>query len=146
MSAFPILQKPRFGDACNRCGYCCRNRQCDVSHAVFGDQDLCPALEQYADGTTSCALMTHPLELVVSMAPEAHRGLIALAVVSAVTGLTESIPFGTDPAVYIQRWLRAGEGCNSADRTPIVGLDADLFGVGAKRLWEIYLERVAARQ
>jgi hypothetical protein len=49
-------EMPKFGDPCNGCGFCCIAEQCAVSVGVFGEQELCPALEQ-GEGRFNCGLM-----------------------------------------------------------------------------------------
>lgn len=44
-----IQNKPKEGDPCNGCGVCCLSEQCPVSVEVFGNQELCPALEKTDD-------------------------------------------------------------------------------------------------
>lgn len=42
--SFDLLDKPAYGSPCNGCGQCCIAVQCPISLAMFGEQELCPAL------------------------------------------------------------------------------------------------------
>ena len=55
-----VLNKPKFGDPCNRCGECCRQSLCMVADLYFGDVAApCPALE--LDGEQFiCGLIRRP--------------------------------------------------------------------------------------
>src|SRR4051812_23607813 len=60
-SVFPILQKPRHRDRCNRCGECCRMVPCALAKSLVDQHaGACMALEYHADGTTSCGIIEHP--------------------------------------------------------------------------------------
>ena len=58
-----FLPKPAFGDPCNGCGICCMITQCAVSVAMFGEQDLCPALQD-AGKSLACGLMINTANYV----------------------------------------------------------------------------------
>lgn len=60
MTQLPVLQKPAFGQPCNRCGLCCIAEACVLGAAVFNQLDgPCPALE--TNGTDySCGLVARP--------------------------------------------------------------------------------------
>lgn len=64
MSGFDIsrgfLPKPSYGAACNSCGRCCAAQQCIVSVALFGERDLCPALEDGGDQRLVCGVIRNP--------------------------------------------------------------------------------------
>lgn len=52
-----MLLKPKFGERCNGCGWCCEQEQCLISVEMFGKEPgACRAL-QYADGRTYCGLV-----------------------------------------------------------------------------------------
>jgi hypothetical protein len=63
-----ILQKPAYGQACNRCGVCCERELCHIAMAKFRPghdpwapkaenwRGPCPALTRNDDGTTTCGL------------------------------------------------------------------------------------------
>lgn len=57
------LPKPLYGNPCNGCGMCCIAVQCPVSLALFGEQVLCPALEQ-AGTALGCGLMRNTSDYV----------------------------------------------------------------------------------
>ena len=53
--------KAPFGQACNRCGYCCEMSLCKMGVALFGDMDgPCPGLEEAPDGKPGCGPMMTP--------------------------------------------------------------------------------------
>lgn len=53
-----LLDKPPYGSPCNSCGLCCIAVQCPVSVALFGEQEICPALVQERDSNRfGCGLM-----------------------------------------------------------------------------------------
>lgn len=58
-----LVEKPRYGEPCNGCGMCCIAVQCPVSTALFGEQELCPALEQ-AGIALACGLMRNTADYV----------------------------------------------------------------------------------
>lgn len=58
-----LLPKPLYGEPCNGCGLCCIAVQCPISLALFGEQDLCPALEQAAP-SLSCGLVRNTADYV----------------------------------------------------------------------------------
>lgn len=59
-SRVPLLRKPKFGVACNGCGYCCSTQPCALATNLIGAlRGPCPALEQ-ADGRTYCGLVRRP--------------------------------------------------------------------------------------
>ena len=51
-----LLPKPPYGSPCNGCGMCCIAEQCGISVALFGKQEVCPALEQ-AGRSWACGLV-----------------------------------------------------------------------------------------
>lgn len=57
------LPKPAYGDPCNGCGMCCIAVQCPLSLALFGEQKLCPALEQ-AGRALACGLVRNTADYV----------------------------------------------------------------------------------
>jgi hypothetical protein len=53
------LAKPKFGERCNGCGYCCEREQCLISIELFGKREgPCVALER-EDGRTYCGVVRH---------------------------------------------------------------------------------------
>ena len=102
-AAFRLRPKPLYGAPCNSCGLCCIATQCPLSLAVFGDQDICPALgtNRLDPGSLICGLAAKPSRFLASM------------------------PAGGEPVLReaIGLLLGAGQGCDS------VHGDADrLFG------------------
>lgn len=58
-------EKPRHGEPCNRCGFCCEIELCQLSSAVFDmpfDAGPCPALLYDFDGQSRCGLATFPAQ------------------------------------------------------------------------------------
>lgn len=53
-------EKPRFGEPCNGCGYCCAAEPCAlaVEYVGAGEEGPCPALE-FEDGRAWCGLVRH---------------------------------------------------------------------------------------
>ena len=58
-----LLPKPFYGDPCNGCGVCCIAAQCALSTAIFGDQEICPALER-AGASLSCGLVRNTADYI----------------------------------------------------------------------------------
>lgn len=58
-----LPDKPSYGQPCNGCGLCCIAVQCPVSVALFGEQELCPAIEQ-AGNAVACGLMINTVNYV----------------------------------------------------------------------------------
>lgn len=58
-----LLPKPEFGQPCNGCGICCMITQCAVSVAMFGEHELCPALQK-AGRSFACGLMVNTADYV----------------------------------------------------------------------------------
>jgi hypothetical protein len=58
-----MIEKPAYGQPCNRCGQCCRAMLCPLGAAVFRRKyGPCPALETQASSETACGLVAHPGE------------------------------------------------------------------------------------
>jgi len=58
-----LLPKPLYGDPCNGCGVCCIAEQCCISLAIFGEAEICPALEQ-AGRSMACGLVRNTADYV----------------------------------------------------------------------------------
>lgn len=62
MTALPIADhapmKPKYGDQCNGCGYCCAAEVCAVGKAIHGDDTPapCPSMT-YQDRKFSCGAL-----------------------------------------------------------------------------------------
>jgi hypothetical protein len=65
-SAVALLPKPLYGDPCNGCGLCCIAQQCDISVALFGEQEICPAIER-AGHAIACGLVRSTADYVPDM-------------------------------------------------------------------------------
>ena len=91
----PVLNKPKFSEPCNGCGYCCTMELCEVAEGYFPGASLpCPALE-YQDGRFWCGLVTRPSH---------HLGM----------------PFNGDrilSPLFLQA-IAGGQGCGCPDTTP----------------------------
>lgn len=63
------LLKPKFGERCNGCGYCCLNEQCLISRELFGKEPgPCRAL-QFEGGRYYCGVVREaPAELQPTIA------------------------------------------------------------------------------
>lgn len=60
MAAFAIL-KPKFGEPCNQCGWCCAEEACSLSVELLqSDIAPCIALERTEDGKFHCGLLRSP--------------------------------------------------------------------------------------
>lgn len=78
-----VLQKPKFGEPCNRCGECCRHELCEVAMFVFRPHEddyvgPCPALELEGVGPeTRCGMLTRPELYLKINWPVTERGFVA---------------------------------------------------------------------
>jgi hypothetical protein len=60
-----VIQKPAFGEPCNRCGLCCREEACDLAEMVgLPSNAPCGALEVEEDGLFSCGILKHASKFV----------------------------------------------------------------------------------
>lgn len=56
-----LPMKPRAGEPCNGCGWCCATEPCGLAVKYLGAaKGPCPALE-WADGRTWCGMVRRPL-------------------------------------------------------------------------------------
>lgn len=78
--------KPRFGETCNGCGYCCAAEVCEVGHVLFGKDcpAPCPGM-QFRDGRFLC----HAVELADGI--------------------------GAEYGAYLRLRMGVGRGCDSDD-------------------------------
>lgn len=58
-----LPEKPPYGSPCNGCGQCCIAQQCPISTALFGEQEICPALEYYGQAL-GCGLIRNTADYV----------------------------------------------------------------------------------
>jgi hypothetical protein len=57
------IDKPAYGEPCNRCGWCCFDSICDLGQHILKRKERpgpCPALVWHDDGTASCGLVLFP--------------------------------------------------------------------------------------
>lgn len=96
MSGVP--DKPRTGDPCNGCGWCCVTEPCDLSVKYLGaTAGPCPALE-IEGGRTWCGMVRRPLYHLREVAgvPEVytaaneHVGAMFARVLGGVGGACDS--------------------------------------------------------
>lgn len=131
----PILQKAPYGEACNRCGFCCRRSPCNVARLLVHAPAYapCPILIEHEDGTTSCGVLADPEKYIT---PE-YKGV--LRVLTAVEDRQPS----DDPRELVAPFiLSEGGGCDSVDRR---GVDADLMTVPTADLARVFDARTRAR-
>lgn len=103
----PVLQKPKFGDSCNGCGYCCTAQPCMLAqeflHCSTGPS---VPLESTA-GRSICGLVRNPLGyLFIAAHPGTDVPVLEAAPPSAA-GLDLSDRFATA--------LGIGKGCDADD-------------------------------
>lgn len=70
-------EKPRHGEPCNGCGYCCASEVCDVGRAMHGDVPApCPSMA-WGDGRLVCnaVRMADELGPVYSLALRLKMGV-----------------------------------------------------------------------
>lgn len=102
-----INPKPRLGEACNGCGYCCTVEPCllakEFLHCITGP---CYALESSA-GRSRCGLVRNPLGYLFKAAnPTAEVDLLA-APAELEEGYRLSVAFAAA--------LGVGQGCDAED-------------------------------
>jgi hypothetical protein len=74
VNQFPIIQKPKFGQPCNRCGFCCQEEACVLSREfLHSDIAPCIALEIEPDGRFSCGLLKRPSHYLAITLPGADE-------------------------------------------------------------------------
>lgn len=84
MTSLPVISerapaKPRKGEQCNGCGFCCAAELCDLAVECGFASAPCPAMEFFA-GRFWCGLASNPLRYFPKMPPanvEPMRVLIA---------------------------------------------------------------------
>jgi hypothetical protein len=107
MNPLSNLPKPKFGEACNGCGYCCTAQPCMLAqeflHCTTGP---CVALETQ-DGKTLCGLVRNPLAYLFQAAhPEADVATLDAA---------PEIEAGAQLSVRFAAALGIGQGCDADD-------------------------------
>lgn len=142
MAEIPILQKPRMGDACNRCGECCRTVQCPPGLAILGHNfGTCRALQQHDDGTTSCGLMVEPLRYATIETIMDNEAMVAMLLLNKNELDLAKVKA---PGDVMRIFMEAGKGCDSVDR---LGVDSDIpEGIGRDGLHDLYEKRSLERE
>lgn len=91
-----IPLKPKIDNSCNACGVCCIAEQCRISIELFGEAQLCPALE-WEDSRFWRGLMRHPASYDAEDENLKRLGVEEYS------------------ARYYQLLIGAGKGCDSED-------------------------------
>jgi hypothetical protein len=56
-----MIEKPPYGQPCNKCGQCCEDMPCPLGSLIFQQSEgACPALQTNKDGTRTCGLVSEP--------------------------------------------------------------------------------------
>lgn len=100
-----VPAKPLYGEACNSCGRCCIASQCPLSTMFFGEQYLCPALEQTETGF-GCGLIRAPGEYLGPPWRLEHTAEAFATILGAGTGC-DAVMTDADHAVADQPEARA---------------------------------------
>lgn len=89
-------EKPRMGEPCNGCGYCCAAETCQLAQLLMGDPPApCPAME-FDAGRFWCGLVRNPDKYLVH----------------------PFIGLGTRVAPLAMESLGVGRGCDADDFSP----------------------------
>lgn len=107
MIQLPELQKPRFGQPCNGCGYCCTAEPCGLAQEFLKCfTGPCVALERQGD-RTGCGLVGNPLGYLFKAAhPDADVPLLDAPLACEATDQLSAEMAGA---------LGIGKGCDSDD-------------------------------
>lgn len=102
MNELVVLNKPKFGEPCNRCGECCRLSLCALGEMYFGEGPApCPALELDGD-IFACGLLRRADHYAgMNFGTEAEREFIRQQYLR----------------VPISEYLGIGQGCGMLDET-----------------------------
>lgn len=101
------LPKPKFGEACNGCGYCCTTEPCMLAQEFLNCRNgPCVALES-RDGRTFCGLVRNPLGYLYS----AVHPLEKVPLLDPAPELEEGFQLSTKFAAA----LGFGMGCDADD-------------------------------
>lgn len=106
LSPYP---KPKRGDTCPGCGYCCAVQPCEIATEFLGaaSAGVCPALERdAATGGTACGMIVRPLHYLLADGLK-HWG--------ATADDPALQPSQAELATSIAQALGAGRGCDSDD-------------------------------
>lgn len=107
MSPQALPDKPKFGDPCNGCGYCCTVQPCQLAEEFLRcSTGPCVALE-VRDDRTLCGLARNPLGYLFKAAhPSANVPLL---------DEPPAIEVAVDLSRQISSTLGIGLGCDAAD-------------------------------
>jgi hypothetical protein len=62
-------EKPRWGEPCNGCGFCCAAETCDLARTFMGAYEApCPAME-FEEGRFWCGLVRTPHKYIDGISP-----------------------------------------------------------------------------
>lgn len=99
--------KPKYGQACNGCGYCCHTEPCGLASEYLGcHTGPCVALE-VTDGKSGCGLVRNPLGYLWLKAKPSED--------KAILYDTKMIEHGAELSAEIASALGVGRGCDSLD-------------------------------
>jgi hypothetical protein len=107
MTDIPYSQKPRFGEPCNGCGYCCTMQPCALAEEFLKcTTGPCVALERDGD-RTGCGLVRNPLGYLFKAAhPQADVPVLDAPLATQA---------GSELSADMARALGIGLGCDSDD-------------------------------
>lgn len=70
-------EKPREGQPCNGCGFCCAAVRCPIAITLIGDGPApCPAME-FEDGRFWCGIVRNASRYVEPIAPEFTDAIVS---------------------------------------------------------------------
>lgn len=99
--------KPKYGQPCNGCGYCCNTEPCGLAREYLGcHTGACVALE-VTDGRSGCGLVRNPLGYLWLRAKPGES--------KAILYDAKLIERGTELSAEIATALGIGRGCDSVD-------------------------------
>jgi hypothetical protein len=96
------LKKPRHGQPCNGCGYCCLSETCLLGQEL-GNTGRCKALESKSDGSYVCGLIADPYRYLPENKASSWRRIDAIKEGAGIDALK----------AYDRQMLGAGRGCDS---------------------------------
>ncbi len=106
---YTLPRKPRFGEPCNGCGYCCTVAPCllaqDFLNCATGP---CVALE-FREGKTACGLVRNPLGYLFQAAHPDQA--------SPILDAASDIPAAERLSAELAAALGIGLGCDADDDT-----------------------------
>ena len=107
MTMQPVLRKPKFGDSCNGCGYCCTAEPCKLAQEYLQcTTGPCTALER-RNGKLICGLVRNPLAYIFQAA---HPDTTVPVLDDA-----PDLPAGKELSASFAAALGIGKGCDSDD-------------------------------